>query len=69
MLNRQRWSPESLSRLYLIIFYSPWLYSTSFQGNKDIAGALEVEAGLGVAELLEEVRGVNTIAPVSKGRL
>ena len=53
-LNRQRRPPESLFRLYLYYILQPPVFlQLAFKETIDVAGALEVEAGLRVAEFLE----------------
>ena len=62
MQNRQRRPLESLFRLYLYYMLQlPVFFQFAFEETIDVAGALEVETGLGVAELQEEARGVDSI--------
>ena len=62
MQNRQRRPLESLFRLYLYYMLQPLNFlQLAFKETIDVARALEVEAGLRVAEFLEEARGIDCI--------
>lgn len=52
-------SPKLIFPLYLITAFC--FLQLTFEETIDIAKALEIEAGLGVAELQEEVRGIDGI--------